>query len=350
MVVPFPDSGWCHFSLEGEGQVQVGKLPTERLSRLLAGGLGARRADVLVAPGIGEDCSVIDFGEQVCIMSTDPITGTVSDAGWLAVHVSCNDVASSGGEPIGVQLALLLPESADDDLLRQIMEDANRACTELGIAILGGHTEILSSLGAPLVVATAIGRCPKGKHVTSKGHSVGDAVMVVKSVGLEGSAILAADFAHLLSGIPADLVSQARTFSREISVVQEAMAARDAGVTAMHDITEGGLYGACLELAQASGLGLRIYSEQVPVREATAAVCDALGLDPLGLISSGSLILTTPHPEVVAKAMDGCGSVASVVGEVVSGGYTEVVRSDGRLDRLLGYYEDELWKFMRKAK
>lgn len=329
--------------------MQVGKLPPERLSDLLQGRLGVNRADVLVAPSVGEDCAVLDFGDEVCIVSTDPITGTASGAGWLAVHVSCNDVASSGGEPIGVQLALLLPESSGDELPQQIMDDAHRACTELGISILGGHTEILTSIAVPLVVSTAIGRCPKEKYVTSSGQKVGDKVLVTKSVGLEGTAILAADFSDWLSSVPSSFLDTARQFAAEISAVRDALAARDAGVSAMHDITEGGLYGACLELVQASGLGIRLWEEQVPVRPATRQICRTLGLDPLGLISSGALLITSPNPEAVMASITAAGGTAAVIGEVVQEPQVVVVHLSGEETVLKGHYEDELWRFMKRS-
>ena len=151
---------------------------------------------------------------------------------------------------------------------------------KLGIAILGGHTEVLSSIQDPIIVCTALGRCPKDKYVTSTGQRVGDTVLLVKAVGLEGSAILALEHGDQLGNVPDDLIAAAKGYLGEISIVKEALAARDAGVTAMHDVTEGGLYGACLELVQASGKGIRLYQEQVPIRPATRAICRELGLDP----------------------------------------------------------------------
>ncbi|NLV90791.1 MAG: AIR synthase [Firmicutes bacterium] len=327
--------------------MQVGKLPTDQLSQLLTGRLGTPRPDVLLAPGIGEDSGIVDFGDEVCVVSTDPITGSVTNGGWLAVHVSCNDVAANGGEPVGIQLALLWPSGSDSSALRKVMDDAHRACDELGIAILGGHTEVLSSIQDPIIVCTALGRCPKDKYVTSTGQRVGDTVLLVKAVGLEGSAILALEHGDQLGNVPDDLIAAAKGYLGEISIVKEALAARDAGVTAMHDVTEGGLYGACLELVQASGKGIRLYQEQVPIRPATRAICRELGLDPLGLISSGALLVTTADPDSVVAAVQACGSEVSPIGEVMETPSLQLVQADGSVRGLSGFYEDELWRWLR---
>lgn len=329
--------------------MKIGKIPTGRLAQLLQGRLGASRNDVLLLPGIGEDCGVVDFGDEVCIISTDPITGAAKQLGRLAVHVACNDVAACGGEPIGVQIVILLPESAADSVLTQIMDDVHRTCSELGITVLGGHTEITSSVSEPLVVTTAIGRCAKNAYVTSSDYQPGEAVLVTKAVGLEGSAILANDYAHELEGIPEELVQQAAQYLEEISVVREALAARDAGVSAMHDITEGGLYGAAAEMAHAAGLGLYLKESLVPVRPGTQKICEHLGLDPLGLISSGSLLIVSPYPEKVIAAVQAVGSTATVIGYVVDSGRTSFIeRRDGTVEVLPEFYEDELWRFYQR--
>lgn len=329
--------------------MKVGKLPTHQLESLLHGRVGALRKDVLVLPGIGKDCGVVDFGEEVCIISTDPITGAAKRIGRLAVHVSCNDVAASGGEPIGVQIAILLPESAADSVLTEIMDDVHQACSELGITVLGGHTEITSTVSEPLVVTTALGRCPKSAYLTSTGYRPGEAVLVTKAVGLEGSAILANEYAQELQGVAAETLREASQYLEEVSVVKEALAARDAGASAMHDITEGGLFGAVAELAHASGLGLYIKESLVPVRSGTRTICDRLGLDPLGLISSGSLLVITPHPEEVIEAVSAIGSTAAVVGHVMESGQASFVeRRDGTVERLPNFYEDELWRFSKR--
>ena len=146
--------------------MKAGKLAPQQMERLVLGRCDYRRSDVLVRAALGEDSAVIDFGEEVCVMSTDPITGVATGAGRLAVHVSCNDVAANGARPIGVQVVLLLPEDTEETLITQIMDEVEQGCEELGIEVLGGHTEIVSRVTAPLVVITAVGRAAKDRYVT----------------------------------------------------------------------------------------------------------------------------------------------------------------------------------------
>src|SRR5690554_5330579 len=157
-----------------------------------------KREDVLVHAGLGEDCAVIDFGEEVCLVTSDPITGAVAGIGELAVHVACNDLAANGGTPVGVQVVLLLPEQIQEDQIHQIMEDIQATAASLQVEVIGGHTEITSKVADPVVSITAIGRAPKTRFVTSKGAKPGDDLVITKGVGIEATVILARDFGHFL--------------------------------------------------------------------------------------------------------------------------------------------------------
>jgi hydrogenase expression/formation protein HypE len=327
--------------------VKAGKLSPDKLRGLIFDRLHSRRSDILLGPGLGEDSAVIDFGEEVCVISTDPITGASQRLGWLAVHVACNDVAANGAEPVGVQAALLLPEGVDDEFIGQVIYDMDAACDELGIEILGGHTEVTSQVTCPLVVTTAVGRAPRDRYVTSAGAQPGDIIYVTKGAGFEGTAILAADHREALIslGVEQSLLERAGGFFHQISVVSEALAAAKAGVSAMHDITEGGFYGALWELLEASGRGCRVRLEEVPVLPETEAICRALELDPLGLISSGSLLITAPPEVPVVEAVRQVGVTAYPVGEVTEAEKRIMVSPTGEWELTLPV-EDELWRFL----
>jgi hydrogenase expression/formation protein HypE len=173
--------------------VRVGKLAPDILQRVILAQLGVRRPEVLVHSGLGEDSTVLDFGELVAVMSTDPITGAAANSGWIAVHVACNDIAAMGAEPIGVLLTVLLDERTDESALANLMGDVNRACQELGIEVVGGHSEVTALVKAPVLSLTSVGVASRSAYVTSAGGRPGDALILTKAAGLEGTAILASD-------------------------------------------------------------------------------------------------------------------------------------------------------------
>lgn len=329
--------------------VKAGKLSPQKLRGLIFERLHQRRHDVLLRPGIGEDSAIIDFGEDVCVISTDPITGATYRLGWLAVHISCNDIAANGAEPVGVQVALLLPEGTTDDFIGEIMADLDAACAELGIEVLGGHTEVTSVVREPLVVATALGRAPKERYVTSSGSRPGDVIYVTKGVGFEGTGILATDHHEtLVAKVEPSVLERARRFLDQISVVSEALAAARSGASAMHDITEGGFYGALWEILSASCLGCQVEIADVPVLPETKDICDALELDPLGLISSGSLVITAPSDAPIVEAVARVGVKAYPVG-MVTNGTRELIFPDGKRQELPEPMEDEFWRFLARG-
>lgn len=322
--------------------MKPGKLTPAELAAYVFPRCGVRRPDVLVHSAFGQDASVVDYGDEVAVLSTDPITGAGERAGWLAIQIACNDVAVAGARPVGVLLTLLLaPASAITDA-GALMADAHAAAQELGIEILGGHSEITAGLARSIVVATALGRCRRDRFVTSSGARPGDAVLLTKWAGLEGSAILASDFgATLSSRVHPDHLERARAFLGEISIVREALAAAEAGVSAMHDVTEGGILGALAELAGAAGVGVDAEVERIPVRPETRAICEALDVDPLCLISSGALLIATPSPDPVINAIQSLGCPVAEIGRIVDG--PSVLRARDSTRALVPPGRDALW-------
>ena len=298
--------------------MQSGKLPPALLRRLVFGRLGARRPETLVRAAYGEDSAVLDLGGDLVVLSSDPITAAGERAGWLGVHVACNDVAANGATPVGVLLTILVPEGAPPAVVGAVMRDAHRAARELGVEIVGGHTEVTPALPRLLLALTAVGRAPRSRYLTSAGARPGDALLLTKAAGLEGTAVLAHDFAEALRGrVPAAALRRARGFLRELSVVPEALAAAALGATALHDVTEGGVLGALYELAAASGVGFAVRATDVPVRPETAAICRALALDPLRLLGSGALLVAAPDGPALASALAARGLTATLLGHAL---------------------------------
>ena len=300
---------------------------------------------MLVRPQVGEDCSVLDFGDYVCVLSTDPITGAANEIGRLAVHISCNDVAANGVEPFGLLLTILAPEGTTLEVLQDIVRQAAEEAASLRVEIIGGHTEITQAVNRIVVSTTAIGRVEKDKVVKSAGALPGDSIILTKWAGLEGTAIIAHDLAKRLHDrVDGRLLENARSFMEHISVVKEGMIGGRMGASAMHDVTEGGVLGALWEIAEASEVGIRVYRDRIPVRPETRAICEELGLDPLKLISSGCMLITCRDGGKILKALRDEGIPASIIGEVVEEGRT-LVTDEGEVP-IDSPQSDELYKVL----
>ena len=331
----------------------TGKLPPSFLEKYVWRRHGRDDPRVLVGPGIGEDAAVIDMGDRVLVLHSDPITEAVEGIGWLALNIAANDVATAGARPLWASVTILLPEGFGEELLDEITRDLHRAAEELGVSIVGGHTEEAPRLDRPILVVTMLGEAPRDRYVRTGGAGPGDAVLVIKSAGLEGTSILAKDFRSLLEsrGLSDGLLERAAGFAAEVSVVREALLLAELGATSLHDPTEGGLIGGLVEVALASGKTLEVWEESVPVRPETRSICEALGLDPLKLISSGALIATVPPEKLasVEEALRRLDVEYGVVGRVHEGAARLVIhRVDGRKEEYMEPPVDELARVWEK--
>lgn len=323
----------------------VGKLSPAALQQLIFNKLGKRRPEVVLRGSLGEDSAALDLAGDLCVLATDPITGAAKHAGWLAVHVSCNDVATNGADPVAVLLTLLLPAGSDLHLVEEIMTDAERAAKEVSVEIIGGHTELTAAVNQPVIVTTVIGRVAAKQLATSASIEPGDALLATKYVGLEGTAILAWDYPAIMRPLLGDeLWEAARSLKQQISVVPEAQIAASLGVRAMHDATEGGVLGAAYEMAGAAGLGFEIQAAGLLLHPATKVLAEQLQFDPLRLISSGTLLLATPQPEPVVAALKAQGIAVSVIGCFQASNEKRLVRLDGTSVTVSPPESDELWR------
>jgi hydrogenase maturation factor len=282
----------------------LGKLPPALLARLLAR-TPADDPRVLVGPGVGLDCAVVEMGDRLLVCKSDPVTFVTDALGHYLVQVNANDLATTGAEPRWLLVTLLLPEgSATPALAESIMAQVGEACRALGVSVVGGHTEVTRGLDHPVAAGTLLGEVARERLVTPRGARPGDRLLLTKGVPIEGASILAREFAGRLAEVlkPAELAA-ARNYlhSPGISIVRDARAALAAGtVTAMHDPTEGGVRAALWELAEASGRRLRVDPAAIPVPALAGRICAALGLDPLATIASGALLLTAPAGDAAA--------------------------------------------------
>jgi len=304
------------------GLPPAGKAPPWVLERYIFPYLGDRRSEVVVRAGLGEDAAVFDPEDQLIAVSTDPITAAGERMGWYAAHVALNDVAAGGARPLGLLVTIILPPGFPPAALAEVQRDFAGAAAANGAEVLGGHTEFSDAVTRPVIVATGVGLIPRGGRVGSGGGKAGDGLVLTKTAGLEGTAILAGDYPDRLAGIlsPAEMEA-ARGMIARISVVPEAMLAAENGATAMHDVTEGGVVGAAWEMARASRTGFRLDGDRVPVAPETAKLGAALHFDPLRMISSGCLLIATPAPGAMVGTLVRAGIDAAVIGALTAGGY-----------------------------
>lgn len=325
-----------------------GKLPPAALRDRIFPYLG-RREDVLVHATIGQDCAVLDFGSSVCVATCDPITGASEHLGHLAVHIACNDLATTGAEPVGLLITLLLAEATADEDLDRFMREAGPAARAVGVEIVGGHTEVTPGIERSIVVVTAIGRAPRHAYLSASGGRPGDALVLTKGAAIEGTAILASDLAgRLRPAVDEATLARARAFIERISVVPEGRIGARCGATAMHDVTEGGVLTGVWELAEASGCGVRLDADAVPVAPETHAICAALDADPLALISSGAMLIAVPDPRALQRELSRAGITFAVIGALTPHERT-VVRA-GRTSPLHPPDRDELWRLLESVR
>jgi hydrogenase expression/formation protein HypE len=280
-----------------DGLLPAGKLPHDVLRRLLRRHTGGDDPRVLVGAGVGEDAAVIDFGATCLVAKTDPITFATDRIGWYAVHVNANDIAAMGATPRWFLATVIVPEAlATEALFDDILGQIHAACDSLGVTVTGGHSEISDCVDRPLVVGQMLGEVKGDAVVRSCGLQPGDDVLLTKGLAIEATAIIARERAHDLRArgwLQVDLDRCAGYLTDPgISVVTDARVALAAGeIHAMHDPTEGGVATGLLELATASGVGLEVFAEQLVVSEDSRRLCAAFDLDPLGVISSGALLI-----------------------------------------------------------
>lgn len=303
--------------------MKEGKIPSELLRLLVFNNIKTKNEDVLLRPEIGEDCAAVRFGDYACVLSTDPITGADKGAGTLAVHISCNDIASSGVKPMAIMITILAPVTAEEADIKRIMEEAGQAAAELDVEIIGGHTEVTSAVNRIVISTTALGKVLVEKLVKTSGACVGDDLIMTKWAGLEGTAIIAGDKEdRLRDKLSEDELMEARSMMMHISVVKEGVLAGQAGASSMHDVTEGGILGAAWEIAESSNTGLEIELDKIPVEEVTLKICKAFNINPYRLISSGCLLITAKNGRELVELLSAKGIQAAVIGKIVSEGRT----------------------------
>jgi hydrogenase expression/formation protein HypE len=331
--------------------LKPGKLPPELLQRLLR---SYTRADprVIVGPAVGEDAAIIDMGDHYLIAKADPITFATEAIGYYAVVVNANDIATRGGRAKWFLATLLLPERTTSvALVESIFAQIAEACQALGIAVVGGHTEVTSGLDRPILSGHMLGEVEPAHLITSSGAQIGDVLLLTKGICIEGTAIIAREREQELRAgdVPEGVIQRAKNFLFEpgISVVRDAHIAIGAGrIHALHDPTEGGLAMAIHELATAAQVGIMIEGQQIPILAEAALLCRAYGLDPLGTIASGALLIATPAEEAlrIQQALQANHIACAAIGRIVPPSEGVLFNDGHELQPLPQFSSDEIAK------
>ncbi len=312
--------------------MKIGKIPQTVLKRSVLNQIRHRRDEVLLGPAVGEDCGIIDInGDDAVALSTDPVTGTLQDIGIYAVHVAANDIVSSGAEPIGIMLTILMPESCSETDLRNLINEAESICRHLNIEIIGGHTEVTKAVNQPVVTVTGIGKIKKRNIIRTSEAKPGQEIVMTKWAGLEGTAILArAKEKELLKKYPASFIDSAKRMLDYISVVPEAKIAREIGVFSMHDAAEGGIFGTLWDIGAASKTGLEVDLQKIQLKQETVEICEFFDINPYMLISGGCLLIVTDRGNLLTDRLIAEGIPATVIGRITEGNDRIILNGEER--------------------
>ncbi len=330
-----------------------GKIPVDLLKEVVFKNLGKQRKEIAIGPKAGVDSAVIDLGEKSLIVSMDPITGATERIGWLAVNVNANDIATFGVEPAFLFSCLMLPENAERSMVETISSQMNQAAQELDMAIVGGHAESTPNLKHPIVVGCAIGYTQKGNYITAAGAKKNDKIILTKTAGIEGTAILASDREEELKKIlTQNEIQTAKEIYKKISIVKDALTAhRTGGVHAMHDPTEGGIAGGIHEMADAANLGFHLFRKDIAVNQETAIICNHFAIVPIQLIGSGALLIAADpkQAKTIIQNLNQNQIQAAVIGEFTEEKTKRIIElSNGKTETLPRPQSDHLWRALSR--
>lgn len=334
-----------------------GKLPCRILDRLLKKYTSNPQKNpnsrVIIGAQIGQDCAVIDLGTKYLVSKTDPVTFATDAIGYYAVNINANDIATSGATPLWFQVTVLLPENKTDEILvEKIFADLGKSCDDLGIAWIGGHTEITFGLDRPILIGSMSGEVEKDRLITSMGGIPGDAIIITKGIVIEGTAIIAKEREKdLISrGVDQTIIERGKEllYNPGLSVVKEAqLLSKTYPIHSMHDPTEGGLAMGLVELAKNSQCGFELDEAKIIFNQDSITLCKIYGLDPLRTITSGTLIATL-DPKYSQDAVDLLkkeGIDASCIGYLTANPKEYLIKSlDGNVSEIKYSEKDEITK------
>ncbi len=330
-------------------RLPIGKIPPHVLREKVFSRIGYKRKDVVVGAGIGMDSAVLRVNKEYIVATTDPITAATNFIGMLAIHITTNDLIATGALPMWFLATVLLPKTATVEMLEGIVEDMHKHAEKMEMQIIGGHTEVTPYLDNPIIVGTAIGKTER--YLTSGGAKPGDLIMMTNYVAVEGVAVIAYDYSELLieKGIPISIVEKARQMIYQTTAYPAGKILLERfgeHIHAMHDPTEGGIFTALHELADASNVGLNIFQDRIPVDDVVLLICRALNLNPFLLLSSGVLLFTVEENIAyeIEKYMKSRGLSTAIIGKIIKDRNIRIVMEGDKEMPLPRQEKDEIWR------
>ncbi len=297
--------------------MRLGKVSDNVLKRSVLKKIKTHREEVVSGAVLGEDCAFLQFEEgKVIAVATDPVTCSKDGSGGVAIYSVTNDLAAGGAEPVAVLVSALFPKKTSEERIKAHMEEMENVCCKLNVELVGGHTEITDAVVRPVFTVTGLGKLAKEEITFTKGAKPFQDVVMSKWIGLEGTYLLAKERREELEKrYPVAIIDAAEDFEKFLSIIPEAATAIKSGVSAMHDVSEGGIFGALWQLAESSGVGLEIDMRKIPVKQETIEICEFFGLNPYYFVSGGSLLMTADNGHDLVHKLSKQGIFATVIGK-----------------------------------
>ncbi len=321
------------------------KLKPDELEKYIFSRLGKIDENVILGPKYGEDAAIIKLDNIFLVVHSDPITAAVDKIGFLSVYVACNDIVTRGATPKWLSNVLLLPEKIEEKQIDQITRQIDLASKDVGVMIVSGHSEYVSYLNSPIIITTAIGIADR--IIKTSDAKPNDYLVLIKEPALEGTSIIATDFRETLlkKGVKKETIIRAEKFIYEISIVKEALLIKDL-VSAMHDATEGGILGAIAEVVYSSGTKFVLDEAVIKFRKETIEICNAVGINPFKLISSGCFIVSVPEKNLdeLEERLRKKNINYTILGKLEEGEGFYFKRKNGSMERIDRYVEEEIYK------
>ena len=312
--------------------MKKGKLSENVMKRSVLKQIKAKRGEVTNGAGIGENCAILSFANNVStVVSAAAVTLQEENGAKHAVNRAVNQLAAFGAEPVAITVVILMPAEAEEARLKVLIAQLEAECATLCMQLAGAKVSVTEAVRYPVVTVSAVGALEQGVAVTGKSAKPGQDVVVSKWIGIEGTTVLAKEKeTELLSKYPVRFIEEAKEFDRFLSIVPEAATAIKSGVCAMHSVSEGGVFGALWEMAEGAGVGLEIDLKRIPVRQETIEVCEFFELNPYELASSGCLLMTADNGYDLVRALEEKHIPAAVIGKTTANNDRVVINEEER--------------------
>ena len=321
-----------------------GKLSNENLEKILFNKIKIKNKEVMIGAGIGKDTAMLDFKNDLFIISTDPITGSKNGIGKLCVNISCNDIATAMARPVAMMITMLIPTYAKIEDVEEIIDEILLTCDENNVDLIGGHTEVTSSVNKFILSGVCIGKKEKKEGSSPR---VGDKIVMSKYAGLEGSAIAALDLEEDIKKILSDdELKRTKELINHTNVIEEGLIAKDHEVSLLHDATEGGVLGGVWEMATNSDLGAVINIDEIPILNETKKIAEHFDIDPYKLISSGVMLFITPKNKELIEALKRENIPANTIGYLTEEKEIYTIKNNKK-ELLEPPKQDELYKIIK---